>query len=125
MDRKFLMTAFGYAILGLVLGVYMGISQNHGQLVAHAHIMLLGFVVSFIYAVCYKLWLPTATGGLGTAQFWTHQVGTLGLSVGLYILYGGLMAPQKIGPVLGIFSITALIGLILMKVMLIRANKTS
>ncbi|MGB5247342.1 MAG: hypothetical protein WBN34_12405 [Woeseia sp.] len=124
MDRKFLMSAFGYAIVGLVLGIYMAATRNHGQLVAHAHIMLLGFVVSFIYAVCYKLWLTASTGGLGATQFWLHQLGTLGLTVGLFVLYGGYMAPQKVGPVLGIFSTSALIGVILMKVLLIKARKT-
>lgn len=117
------MTAFGYGILGLVLGIYMAATQNHGQLVAHAHIMLLGFVVSFVYAVCYKLWLPRSTGGLGATQFWLHQLGTLGLSIGLFVLYGGHMAPEKVGPVLGIFSTSALIALILMKVLLIKAKE--
>ena len=124
MDRKFLMTGFGYAIVGLVLGIYMAATHNHGQLVAHAHILLLGFVVSFIYAVCYKLWLPDATGMIGTVQFWTHQLGTLGLVVGLYLLYGGYVSLDKIGPILGIFSVTALVGLLLMKVLLIK-NKAA
>jgi hypothetical protein len=123
MDRKFLLTAFGYALLGLVLGIYMATTENHGQLVTHAHIMLLGFVVSFVYAVCHKLWLPGTTGGLVTAQYWIHQFGTLGLTVGLFLLYGRYLPPQQVGPVLGIFSVSALIGLILMKVMLIKAKK--
>lgn len=123
MDRKFLFTAFGYAIIGLVLGIMMAESLDHGQMVTHAHIMLLGFVVSFVYAVCHKLWLPGVTGALATAQFWIHQFGTLGLIVGLYLLYGRYLPPQQIGPVMGIFSVSALIGLILMKVMLIKAKK--
>lgn len=123
MDRKFLMTAFGYGIIGLALGIYMGISENHGQLVTHAHIMLLGFLVSFVYAVCYKLWLIEQPGAMRTAQYWTHQVGTLGLTIGLFLLYGAHVGPQQIGPVLGIFSITAFIGLLLMQVMLAKAGK--
>lgn len=124
MERKFLFTAFGYAIIGLVLGIYMAATRNHGQMVAHAHIMLLGFVVSFVYAVCHRLWLPGMTGGLATAQFWTHQFGALGLTTGLFLLYGRFLPPQQVGPVLGIFSITALISLILMKVMLIKAGRS-
>lgn len=123
MDRKFLMTAFGYAIVGLVLGIYMAESQNHGQLVTHAHIMLLGFVVSFVYAVCHKLWLVGGTGRMGTVQFWLHQFGTLGLAVGLFLLYGRLMPLEQVGPIFGIFSTTSLVALILMKVMLIRTKK--
>ena len=57
MDRKYILTAFGYAILGLALGIYMAASKNHGQHVTHAHIMLIGFLLSFIYGLCHKLWL--------------------------------------------------------------------
>ena len=57
MDRRFVLAAFGYAILGLGLGLFMGISQDHGQMPTHAHIMLVGFVISFIYALCHKIWL--------------------------------------------------------------------
>lgn len=55
MDRKFILTAFGYAILGLALGIHMAASKDHGQFVTHAHIMLVGFVLSFIYGLCHKL----------------------------------------------------------------------
>ena len=46
MDRKYVLTGLGYALLGLLLGIHMAATKNHGQLVTHAHIMLLGFVVS-------------------------------------------------------------------------------
>lgn len=123
MDRTLLMTAFGYGILGLALGIHMAATENHGQLVTHAHIMLLGFVVSFVYAVMYKLWLNSAGGRLPTLQHVLHQVGTLGVVIGLYLMYGGYAAPATMGPVLGAFSVTALAGMVLMKVMLIRARQ--
>lgn len=118
-----LLTGFGYGLLGLVLGIYMAASHNHGQLVTHAHIMLLGFVVSFVYAVCYKLWLPTEHGKLGNVQFWTHQLGAAGLTIGLFLLYGRFLPMERLDPVLAVFSILALIGFLLMKVMLVKATK--
>ena len=48
MDRKFVISALCYALLGMVLGIHMAASKDHGQFVTHAHIMLVGFVVSFI-----------------------------------------------------------------------------
>lgn len=42
MERKFVLTGLGYAILGLVLGLFMAASKNHQQLVTHAYIMLIG-----------------------------------------------------------------------------------
>lgn len=121
MDRKYLMTAFGYGIVGLVLGIYMAASKNHSQLVTHAHIMLLGFVVSFIYAVIYKLWQPSDQSLMAKLQYYGHQLGTLLLVLGLYCLYGGLVADKLVGPLLGVASIITLAAFVLMKILVIKA----
>jgi len=120
MDRKYIMTGLGYAIIGLVLGIYMAATKNHLQLVAHAHIMLLGFVVSIIYGAIYKVWIINYSKPLATAQFWLHQLGTLVLVTALYCLYGGYVPDTILGPILGISSIMALVAMILMKVIFIK-----
>jgi drug/metabolite transporter (DMT)-like permease len=125
MDRKFILTGFGYAIIGLALGIYMAASKNHGQLVTHAHIMLLGFVVSFVYGVCHKLWLGNLKSGLASIQFYLHQTGTLFLAAGLFLLYGNFVGPEKLEPVLSVSSIIVLIALILMKIMMVKNTKTA
>ena len=123
MDRKFILTAFGYALLGLALGLYMAESQNHGQFVTHAHIMLVGFVVTFVYGLCHKLWLNNTTSKLATTQFYVHQAGAIVMFVGLFLLYGGFVAPDKVGPVLGIASFTVFIGLALMAVLFLKSPR--
>lgn len=123
MDKKFVLTAFGYAILGLALGIYMAASHNHGQMVTHAHIMLLGFVVSFIYAVCHKLWLNNSTSPLSKVQYWLHQLATAILVVGLFLLYGQFIAIETMDPILAIASITALVALVLMNMLLVKMAK--
>lgn len=125
MDRKFVLTAFGYAIAGLVLGIFMAASKNHGQMVTHAHIMLVGFVVSFIYALCHKLWLNNSDSRLAKIQFYVHQAGTLGIVVGLFLLYGGFVSMEAIDPLLAASSITVLVGMVLMKILFIKANRGS
>ena len=122
MDRKFVATGLGFAILGLILGIYMAASHNHGQLSTHAHIMLVGFVVSFIYGVCHKLWLTNSESRMATIQFYLHVIGAIGITVGLFLLYGGMVAPEKIEPVLSISSISVLLGMILMKVLFVRSK---
>jgi hypothetical protein len=125
MDRKFLLSAFGYALIGVLLGIAMAHSKNHGQFVTHAHIMLLGFVVSFIYAVCHKLWLHNPSPKLVQFQYYAHQIGTAGLVIGLFLMYGGMVAESIVGPILGVASILVLFGVILMKVMIIKAKVES
>lgn len=120
LDRKFLLCGFAYAVLGMALGVYMGASKNHALFVAHAHILLVGFVVSFIYALVHKLWLGGAAGKLAGVQFYLHQLATLGMSAGLVLLYGGYVAEAGIGPVLGIASVGVLLAMLLMGWMVLR-----
>lgn len=123
MDRKFAMTGLGYAIAGMLLGIYMAASHNHGQLVTHAHIMLVGFVVSFIYALCHKLWLGNAASKLSAIQFYIHQAGAAVMTVGLFLLYGKFVSLEKIDPVLALASLAILTAMILMKVMFIKSGK--
>ena len=120
MDRKFLMTSFGYGLIGFILGIYMAASHNHGQMVTHAHIMLLGFVVSFVYAVIYRLWLDGDTGGLGKAQYWAHQVGTIGLLFALFLGYGKFLPMATLEPLLALSSLIVLAGFVSMKILLIK-----
>lgn len=125
MDRKFILTSLGYAIIGLALGIFMAASKDHGHLVTHAHIMLIGFVVSFIYGLCHKLWLNNIISKLSLVQFYIHQVGTLGVVIGLFLYYGKFVTLETIDPVLALFSIAVLIGMILMKVLFIKSTKTA
>jgi len=122
-DRKFILTGLGYAILGMVLGIFMAASRNHGHLVTHAHIMLIGFVVSFIYGLCHKLWLDNTTSRLAVTQFYVHQAGTIGIVVGLFLLYGNYVSLDKIDPFLAASSIIILVGMILMKVLVIKSTR--
>lgn len=114
MDRKYLITAFIYGILGLTLGIWMAATMNHRQMPTHAHILLLGFVVTFIYAVCYKVWALPSTHEIATVQFWLHQLGVIGLTIGLFLLYGGFVERSALEPVMGASSILALSAFVLM-----------
>jgi putative solute:sodium symporter small subunit len=125
MDRKFILTSFGYAIIGLALGIFMAASKDHGHLVTHAHIMLIGFVVSFIYGLCHKLWLNNIISKLSKAQFYIHQAGTLGVIVGLFLYYGKYVTLETIDPVLAVSSIAVFIGMVLMKILFIKETKNA
>ena len=123
MDKKFVLTGLGYAILGLALGIFMAASKDHGQLVTHAHIMLIGFVVSFIYGLCHKLWLNNSTSKLAVTQYYVHQVGTLVILIGLFLYYGKFVSIETIDPVLAISSIAVFTGMVMMKVLFIKSLK--
>lgn len=123
-DRAYLIFALCYAAAGMGLGIYMGISGKHGQYVSHAHIMLVGFVTSLIYAAIHRLWLPAPARALATTQFILHQAGSLTMFVGLLLIYGGVVSDERVGPMMGAASIAVILGVLLMLVMVLKSEAT-
>jgi hypothetical protein len=101
----------------------------HGRLtqpcqhVTHAHIMLVGFVVSLIYGVIHRLWLGEYPATLARVQFISHHAGAIAMSTGLLLLYGGVMAEARIEPLLSAAAISVLSAAIMMLVMAVKANR--
>ncbi|MCG6872666.1 MAG: TonB-dependent receptor [Gammaproteobacteria bacterium] len=120
-DRKYLVWGMCYLICGMSLGIYMAASNNHGQHPTHAHINLVGFAVSLIYATIHKLWLGDNPPKLAGIQFILHQAGTLVMIAGLLLLFGGTYPPATLEPFLSGASITVLVAAILMLVMVLKA----
>lgn len=121
-DRTYLIWALSYAAAGMGLGIYMGLSRNHAQFVTHAHILLVGFVSSLIYAVIHRLWLPDPSRPLATTQFVLHQAGALAMFTGLLLVYGQVASEDRVGPLLGAASIAVILGALLMLVMVLKAG---
>lgn len=59
----FFRTAVLLAIVGIVLGIFMGVNQDFRLAHMHAHLNLLGWVSFFIFGGYYSL-APHAAGGL-------------------------------------------------------------
>jgi|SRR5476649_1291807 hypothetical protein len=118
-DRKYLIWALGYASVGICLGIYMAASQNHTEFVAHAHILLIGFVLSFAYGIIHKLWLSRPSKVIAAVQFTVHQAAAVTLSIGLFLLYGNMVSEAQIGPILGVASGLVLLGALLMLYMVV------
>ena len=81
-DRKFLLCSLAYAVFGMGVGIYMAASKNHTELVAHAHILLVGFLVSFVYGLIHKLWVSTEIRSIANVQFYLHQLSALVMLAG-------------------------------------------
>lgn len=122
-DRQYLVWALAYVAAGLGLGIYLAASHDPTQFDTHAHVLLVGFVLSFLYAVIHKLWLGDRPMLFAGAQFVAHQAGALGMSVGLFLLHGGIVPPKQIEPVLGVSSIAVLVAALLMIVMVLRHGR--
>lgn len=83
-DRAFVGVSLGWLILGMVLGLYMGITASNQLLVVHVAMLMSGFVVLAIYGVIYRLWPGLKSSPLAKAQFWTAVIAVLGQVIGAY-----------------------------------------
>ena len=119
-DRRYLLCALVYAVLGLSLGIYMAASQNHAELVTHAHILMVGFVVSFVYGTIHRLWLVAPGAGIANLQFFLHQVSAITMATGLFLLFGNMAPMQTLEPILAISANGVLLALLLMIYMVVR-----
>jgi len=120
MSRRYLVWALCYAAIGMALGIYMAASHNHGELVTHAHVLLVGFVLSLVYGIIHRLWLEAPHRGLAVTQFALHQVAAILMLVGLFLLYGGKASEETLAPLLGVGSVGVLLGMLLMLYMVLR-----
>lgn len=108
-DRYFVLAGLVFAGAGLVLGNVMGESGDHSQMPTHAHIMLAGFVFSFIYGAAYRLWPALKSGWMPIAHFVLHILGAFLMITGLFFVYGGMASEESVL----IFFITGPLGIIL------------
>lgn len=121
-DRKYLVWALGYAAIGMCLGIFMAASHNHAQHVTHAHILLVGFVLSLGYGIIHKLWLGHTNPIIARIQFIVHQAAAVTMFTGLLLLYGNILPEPQLDPILGIASITVLVGALLMLYMVLKTS---
>ena len=105
----FFRAAVIYGLLGLALGLHMAATHDHGQLVTHTHLLLIGWVSIFLYGVYLKLhptegWLPSILWGIANGGLVINVVG-------LYTIYGGQRASGEPFAHVGAFIVFAAMGL--------------
>lgn len=122
LDRNYLVWAISYAVIGMGLGIFVAASNNHAQHVTHAHILLVGFVVSLSCAVIHKLWLGDKTPRVAKTQFIVHQADAVTMFSGLLLLYGNMVPETQLDPILAIASIAVFTAALLMLFMVMKSN---
>jgi cbb3-type cytochrome oxidase subunit 1 len=107
MPVRFLKAAVVYFAIGVGLGLFMGISGNFGQRDTHAHINLLGWVSSALFALIYQTWPRLAEGAIAKTHFWLYNIGVPLMLIGLFCKMQGIDLPA---PVLEIGATTVVLA---------------
>jgi peptidoglycan/LPS O-acetylase OafA/YrhL len=105
LDRLYVSTAFVWLVLGMVFGIYVGISDKLAMANSHAHAILLGFVLSVLFGLIYRGWPSMQKSKLATLQYGIYQIGAVVLVLGKFSVDSGgkgvLAAPGSMITVLG------------------------
>lgn len=107
--RQFFILALCYAVAGMVLGIYMAASHDHGQMPTHAHIMVAGWLMSSVFAFFYHLFPEVGARGLARAHFWIQGLSGIVLVVSLFFLLRG---NGQVEPITALASVGFLIGML-------------
>jgi hypothetical protein len=112
-DINFVAIGALWLLVGMVLGIGMGASNNFELAPLHAHINLIGFVCHSIFGMAYRQWRALKSSALAPFQFWIFVIASPVTLLGLYFtLTGGPELPTIVG------SIAILIGTALFTVMI-------
>lgn len=77
-----------FALLGAFLGSHMAGSGGFEFLTVHAHILVVGWLSLFAWAIYYKVFTP-ASATLAKLHVWSAVIGSIGLTSGMWFRYVG------------------------------------
>jgi hypothetical protein len=116
-DTTYVAIGASWLVIGMVLGIVMGASENFLFMPVHAHINLVGFACHAIFGMAYRQWPAMKVSSLAPYQFWIFVIATPITLIGLvFTLTGGPVLPTIIG------SLGLVIGAALFCVMIWQAR---
>ena len=87
--KWFFITAIIYGLLGMLLGLEMAIAHDHGEMVTHSHIMVIGWLSFSLFGFYYFQFGKAASRTFSLLHFWMAQLSLIGLIIGLFLFYSG------------------------------------
>ena len=112
-SRNFLITGTIFLVIGLLIGMYMGGSGDHSLALGHAHINLIGFVLSVIFALTYRSYADMGASRLATYHFWLHLIGAVVVNSMLLLFLGGRISEAGMVPIAPLSELAIVIGAVL------------
>ena len=111
-----------WLVVGMVLGIVMGASENFTFIPVHAHINLVGFACHAVFGMAYRQWPSMKASPLAPYQFWIFVIATPVTLIGLvFTVTGGPVLPTIIGS-LGLVLGAALFALMIWQARLAAAE---
>jgi hypothetical protein len=94
--RIFFLASFVFGVSGMLLGLSMAMSGNHGQMPTHAHIMVVGWLSFAGFGFFYHLFPAAAASMPARIHMWLAIVSLSVMVVSLYALLAGNPAIEPV-----------------------------
>lgn len=117
---RFMLTGIVALIIGMMLGLYMGPSQDFTLVPVHVHLNLLGWATMMLIGLYYRGDPVSAATPLAHWHFWIAFIGLILFVVGLTALYLG---NPSLEIVLIVGSFMALISILIFGWIVLRASQ--
>jgi len=115
-ERSFVVSGIVLGIIGMLLGIHMGISQQFDLAPVHAHINLVGWVSLLLFGLAYHTGIAKVDRW-ATVHFWIAVLAAVVFPIGIAI------AILQQNPALAIFgSLLAVLSMILFLINVLRAR---
>jgi hypothetical protein len=119
-DTVFIGLGFAILIGGMAFGMWMGAQENFQFADAHAHMNLLGFVLSTLYGLLYRVYPGLARSRLAWPQCIAHFLGVLIFIPGIVIVTN---TANPVGAIVG--SIIVLLATLTFGFIFLTADKST
>lgn len=110
------------ALVGMVWGIVMAISQDHSTMPAHAHLNLLGWVSLFLFGIFYRLNPGIDRSRSARIQVGVWIVATVVLTTGVALEHSGNPAGD---PIAAIGSLAVLADMMLFGWLVLRHERNA
>ncbi len=111
-SRNFVLAGTIFLVIGIGFGIYMGATGKHTFAPLHAHINLLGFVLSMVFALTYRSFPAMGESKLASYHFLLHVIPTAVLLIMLFLLFSGTITEGGMAPLAPIAEIVVLAGVL-------------
>ena len=113
LTRNYILLGLIWLVAGMSFGIWLGATNQTNYANSHAHMNLLGFVVSVLFGLIHWAYPGLSKSRLAKPQFLIYQTGALVLVIGKIMIDGN----GTENPALMVGALVTIIGAALMLVM--------
>jgi len=81
-DETYFLLSLLWLVAAMVFGIWLGAVEKFNFAESHAHMALVGFVVSAIFGIMYRFYPSMGQSRMAPYQLWIYQIGALILVAG-------------------------------------------